>query len=496
MAHLLHKMGTAGVMLLLASLATSGQIIAEAEEPAPEPVDLGINVVMARDMGCTNDHGSWFGPFADLRITIYLDDAKVFQTAKASDMDNPHFAQATVLRQVTPPAKLSIQIEEAEPGGFFGTGTSWVECDAHNGDGTRHSFVWSEGVQEVVTRGNATRSAEATVVVGTEMPSPPEIIDLRPRHHHAEIDWVPGDNSSGAATMYSLGWFAAPSESVPIEDGTHWVEGLRDNSAYSLRWFHTMDPWVVAGPVQRFTTENAPPPPFAVEDVRRSENTTYDVKLGGDTPHDAQRWEFHAGAGADFVVTNSSYRVTGASRSGEGEPFRAPYGGYYPIPHVAGDAYVRVVTYDFGGLNGTSAAATIPDWAPPHEPAAEEQTGNDNNGTTSNHGPSEESSADSEVQNEPSSSSEGGNRNDTQEEPTYPDEQGNGSAPQGNTSTDEEDRSGSAELDNIDNPEAGESPKNTGTADSEASEDAPFGLGYMLLALAGVVVLARRRRQG
>lgn len=135
---------------------------------------FGVNVVQAWDRGCSND--GWLSGDADLRVTVLMDGEKVFQTVKAQDQSAPYYAAFSWISHLRPPLNVSIKVHEAEPGGWFGMGTSWKECDTSPGPEMAYEANWTGEQREIHVKGNASNATE--VKVGGrwwEIPNPAEL---------------------------------------------------------------------------------------------------------------------------------------------------------------------------------------------------------------------------------------------------------------------------------------------------------------------------------
>ncbi len=314
--------------------------------------DLAINVVSAEDLGCSDD-GSLAGP-GDLRVTVSVDGHQRLQTVKAQDQEAPEYAAFTVVEAVELPATIHVVIEEAEPGGFFGMGTSWETCDASPDASTTYEATWEGDQQEIVARGGGDRPAEAIVVLGPEAPDRPVLTEQATGTDQATLTWDTA--SADEITGHRLRWAPVGEvfhESGP-EAGEHTVEDLCDNTPYTFQVLRDADPWHIASEPLEVTTQNkAPFAPVVLQADKTDGNLT--VAWLMPTSHDLATIDLHAGTASTFQPDETTRLET----------YRGPFA-FQPVEVTVTDppqhvTHLRVTVTDTGGLSATSEAFAIGD---------------------------------------------------------------------------------------------------------------------------------------
>ena len=326
----------------LAFLLLLVPLLALAPAQASSHDALHVNVVSARSVGCSPD----FFTSPDLRVKVYVNGALAVETVEAQDADEPLYASLTLVRTALP-ALVRVEVEEGEPGGFLGRGTSWKPCDAAPGV-DRHLNVTVEGpTQRVVARGDDADAAEAVVTVGRDAPAAPTLRVTNVTTTEARLAWSGAPNAT--AHRVALPGYRGVLAVAGPGDATAVAAGLCDNRAYALRLVRDQGPWSVASPDAAFTTANAPPQPPRVLAAERN-GSAVNVSWESPTWHDVASFEVHAGPTAAFAPSPGTLRGT-ASPSLFGPTARLDGVALQP-----GDAFVRVRTLDTGGLNATSDA--------------------------------------------------------------------------------------------------------------------------------------------
>lgn len=322
--------------LMVSLLAGPVLLIATATSAAQEIVT--IDIVQAFDRGCSDDHGTTGAP--DLRVSVTVNGEVVLRTAKAQGYTAPLLA-VSAQAPVAVGDRIGIQIEEAEPSGFLGTSTRWVKCDSAPGSQRIFEKPWDGTTTEFVARGDDADAAEAIVVVGRDAPAIP-IIQVQATARSADITWDAGGQRQG------LGWddFEQPFHDATSSAGDYQMENLCDGTTYLIRVVRWETPWVVAGRAA-IDTQNLPPGQPQVLAADRSDGGLT-VSWWTPTVHDIQRFEIHAGP-AGFSPGPGSLRQEISKLAGHHEETR-------DVATQAGDAEVRIVSVDNGGLTATSPA--------------------------------------------------------------------------------------------------------------------------------------------
>lgn len=318
-------------------------VLASAASAAAAPV---VNVLSAASLGCSPD--SFTSP--DLRVTVTVEGATVLQTAKAQDDAQPLYAAVGALGRA-PPFEVTVVVEEAEPGGFLGLGTSWVLCDVWPGDGTAATFGYDGTTRAVTARGDGDRAALVDLVLGDGAPPAPRV-SVTAGATWANVTWDADPSAQASGHRLALGGVGRVLAPVAAEAGTVRVDGLCDNQGYALRMIRDAAPWAVASEDVTFTTPNVPPAKpdvLAVQDDGK--NLT--VRWSTTTHHDLAAVEVHAGATAGFVPGADTLRASQAA------PAAAFDSSESAAPRRAGDAYVKVRIVDSGGLAAVSEARAV-----------------------------------------------------------------------------------------------------------------------------------------
>lgn len=308
---------------------------------AAAPTSFTINVVEARSLGCSPD--SWSSP--DLRVRVLVDGAVVGTTEKAQDRDEPIFG-FTVSASAQLPATIGIEVEEAEPGGFFGTGTTWIPCSVASGGATRATFSFDGAPSFAFTaRGDGEQAAEATVVVGTAPPAVPTLTVANVDNDQVTLSWSTDATGRATADRVAVGTFGAVYGTAAGTSAT--ISGLCDNVPLTFRLIRDATSWHVASADVTVTTTNLAPGAATVLNASRDGNVSFETP----TTHDVARYEVHASASAPFTPTNATLRHT-----------IAPFVALSPRQYAAGiafrssDAYVRIVTVDTAGASAASTS--------------------------------------------------------------------------------------------------------------------------------------------
>ncbi|HLE96010.1 MAG TPA: hypothetical protein VI997_01460 [Candidatus Thermoplasmatota archaeon] len=305
---------------------------------------LDVNVVEASSAGCSPD--AWTDP--DLRVTVRVGGIVVLQTEKAQDTEEPYFAvvAATTAAQG---AKVSIEVEEAEPGGFLGLGTTWILCDVAPGSAAVLNLTWDGATMDVLAIGDGSHAARARVVLGSGPPAPK--LEVAAGAFSANLSW--DADPTGAASGHRIGpggnWFR-PGRPLGASAGTLELAPLCDNSEHTYRVVREAAPWAVGSSITFRTLNAAPTAPRVL--AAKANATNVSVAWESATAHDIAAYEVHAGP-AGFEVDAASRRVDATQRNATFE--RRP-----------GDIDVVVRSVDSGGLSATSAPFSIgePDRAP------------------------------------------------------------------------------------------------------------------------------------
>ena len=331
--------------VLLAALLLTPLLAVAATAAGPET--LFLNVVSARSLGCSPD--SFTQP--DLRVTVYVNGAVVLQTVEAQDESSPLFANLTSV-QVALPAVVGVEVEEGEPGGFLGLGTSWVPCDAAPGDGARYNVTVEGATQRIVARGDGDNAAEAVVVVGRDAPAVPTLRLASATKDAATLAWSGDANATGHRVARPL-YRGVLGEAGP-GDATATFTGLCDNAVYAARVVRDQGPWSVTSRDLVFRTANVAPQPTRVLVAERAEGNVSNVSWESATTHDVRAFEVHMSSSPAFAPNASTLRATVTPGPGLTPRFEAR-----AVSLRAGDAYVLVRTVDTGDLNATSDAVAF-----------------------------------------------------------------------------------------------------------------------------------------
>lgn len=314
---------------LLASAPTTG---------AQAPVDLWINVVSARSVGCSPD--SFTSP--DLRVLVFVNDAPAFETVKAQDQREPLYATLTRV-SATLPARIRVEVEEAEPSGLFGT--TWVRCDTGQGTATSHTHTYAGGAPEaIVALGDGERAAEAVLAVGRVAPTLPEARATNVTATSATLSWAL--DLSGETTGYRIALAAPGPALATLGRGLASADAtdLCDNQEHTLRVVRDAHPWAVASDVTFRTANVAPAAPRVL--AARNEGGNLTVEWEASDLHDAARFEVLVGASREPTDVR-------ATVDAEGTPFGSLR---ETVALRGGDAWARVRLVDTGGLSGVSEA--------------------------------------------------------------------------------------------------------------------------------------------
>lgn len=311
--------------------------------------DLAINVVSAVDLGCSDDT---LAGQADLRVTVSVDGQEQLRTVKAQDQDTPEYAAFTLVEGIGRPATVTVVVEEAEPGGFLGTGTTWETCDASPGSGTNHELTWDGDLETVVIRGDGDRPVEVHLVLGPQAPDPPTLSEETVGTDRATLSW--DADPTAEVTGHRLRWAPVGDElhAAGPEAGTHTVEGLCDNTPYTFQAIRDADPWHIGSQPLEIRTENrAPEAPVVLRADPGQANLTVAWLLP--TSHDLAGLELHAGPNATFHPDGSTQVATFPGRLA-----------FQPVEATVDDppstaTHVRVVATDTGNLTAVSEAFAI-----------------------------------------------------------------------------------------------------------------------------------------
>lgn len=313
--------------------------LAIAPVAAQAPTTFFVNVVSARSLGCSPD--SFTAP--DLRVVVYVNDAPLFTTEKAQDVRQPLYANLARASAVLP-ARITVEVQEAEPAGLFGT--SWVDCDVAQGAATRHTHTYAGGLaDEVRAAGDGEKPAEAILVVGTQPPPAPVVTASTVGSTSATIVW----DDTPAATGHALG---ANTSAPPAFTAAPDVRGatlseLCDNEPYTLRVVREAGAWRVASTVSFRTQNVAPSAPRVLSAARQDGNAT--IEWEAQDLHDAARFEILVGAGAEPTAVRATVSAQDASFTKFSQV----------VALQAGDANVRIRLVDEGNLSSASPSFPI-----------------------------------------------------------------------------------------------------------------------------------------
>lgn len=306
------------------------------------PTAFTINVVSARDLGCSPDF--WTSP--DLRVHVYVNDAPVYLSAEASEQKEPTFA-LTIPVNVQLPATISVEVEEGEPSGFFGV--RYEPCSVAAGGATRaHLTYKGESSLTFVTRGDDDRAAEVYLVVGTT-PPPAPTVSASPAQTSVTLQWAA--DGSGQATGHRVARGGVGALVDAAMTGTSAVVGnLCDNSAYTFRVIRDTTTWHVSSADVQVRTLNAAPQPATVLSATREGNVSFDSP----TTHDVARYEIHASTGDSFTPSSATLRHTMSPSFIMSQRVEAT-----GIAFAASDTHVRVRVVDTGDLHADSVSFAI-----------------------------------------------------------------------------------------------------------------------------------------
>lgn len=335
----------AGAMPIPARLAAALVLLALGGLPASADAATGANLVDAVSLGCSPDN--FTSP--DLRVTVQLDGQVLFQEY-ARQTQHPLFARALTLPEGRS-GTLTVQVEEGEPGGFFGFGTTFIPCDAAPGHGDIFTTAWSGEARTILARGDSDRAAQVVLVVGPNMP-PPAVVQvsaITPTQATVSWDSVPG------ATGYSLAAveFGGVIRPLAAAAGNTTLDGLCDGQAYSFRILRQAGDWNVGTPTVTFTTANLAPAAPRILAANRS-GAALELAWEEATPHDVGRYDIHAGGDAGFVPSAGNRIATANAVVRWREQ-----SGTFAWNGSAG--FVKVVAIDQGGLSAASPAFRLGD---------------------------------------------------------------------------------------------------------------------------------------
>lgn len=316
-------------------------LLLPAPEAAAQSASFTINVVSARDMGCSPD----FFTSPDLRVRVLVNGAPVLVTSEGSDQAEPVFA-ATALASATLPATIEVEVEEGEPAGFFGSRTTYQACGIGPAGETRASFVYDgEGALPVLLRGGGDHAAEVHLVVG-HAPTPVPQVSWTATTDEATLRWDTHQNATGhRIAMGGAGRLVEASYS----GNQATVRGLCDNSDYRFRVIHDTSTWHVSSADVEVHTRNVAPQAPTVLSASRGGNVTFESP----TTHDVARYEVHASSASTFTPSSETLRKSE-------RPFLAhDHVTVYDVPFRASDTTVIVRVVDTGDLHADSAPFAI-----------------------------------------------------------------------------------------------------------------------------------------
>lgn len=292
-----------------------------------------VNVVWATSLGCSPD----FFTSPDLRVRVLVNNVPVLTTLEGSDQTNPSFA-ATATTTANLPATVSVEVDEGEASGFFGT--TYKPCVVGPGGATRADFIYNGEAAWVATaRGEGADAAEALIVIGTTPPAAP-VATATSSTNSVRLDWTAGASGDATAHRVALGG-AGRVLNAAVSGNSATLSGLCDNQEFVLRVIRDSSPWHVSSADVRVTTKNLAPWSPTVLNATRNGNVTWESR----STHDAARYEVHAWSSSSFTPTSSSLR--GTIQAGLIPQTRTAATG---ISFSASDAFVIVRVFDSGGM--------------------------------------------------------------------------------------------------------------------------------------------------
>lgn len=345
-----HRRTAAGLALLVltSSLVALGGLPATRAQGSGE-VTFTVNVVSAVSLGCSPDR--FTSP--DLRVRVLLDGVEALVTPEASDQQRPVFGVLANFTR-TLPVRVSVEVQEGEPGGFLLLSTTWVPCDTAEGTATVHELAYAGGVAErIVARGDGQNAAEAILVLGRAAPPAPAASVRNVTAGSAELAWDrPASNGSDTSHRVARGDAGEDLGAAPPGATHATLAGLCDGETYSVRVLRERAPWTVSSDDVTFTTPDVAPQAARIlrADVAAGNLT---VEWESATLHDVEAFEVHVGAKESFTPAAGSLRET---RPPSAFSARQP-----PVvtPLRESDRYVKVRTVDGSGLWNVSLAFVI-----------------------------------------------------------------------------------------------------------------------------------------
>lgn len=236
----------------------------------------GINLVSARDLGCSPDF--FTGP--DLDVSIYLD-GKLVLSGTGHNEREPLFAKVV---GASPRAKsvVRVVVSELEPGGS-------LACDVDPGSATAAEFSWDGREMTKILRGAGDRAAEVVLVLG-KIPGSVGSLQAFPETTSVRLDWVPPATSPDNLHI-ARGETGEVAKTLAGNAGRADFGPLCDNQRYTVRVIAQTGDWWV-GQATTFTTKNVPPQPARIlkitgsppvvefEHTDRHDLASFDVLVG------------------------------------------------------------------------------------------------------------------------------------------------------------------------------------------------------------------------
>lgn len=306
------------------------------------PTSFTINVVSTRSLGCSPD----FFTSPDLRARVLVNGVAIGTTPEATDQAEPVYGW-TITASANLPAVIGVEVDEAEPAGFFGTSTTYIACTLAPGNATRAQFTYNgETSLPLMARGDGEKAAEVVMVVGIGAPSAPAV-SFTTTTSNATLSW--NDDATGQATGHRIAYGSAGGilgSASAARNAT--VYGLCDNKDYTFRVIRDTPTWHVTSADVTLHTANAPPNPPTMLSAQ-GENVTFEST----TTHDIARYEVHASWNASFTPSDQTLRKTITPT-----PLSYSRVDATGVPFTASDVYVIARAVDTGGLRADSLAFT------------------------------------------------------------------------------------------------------------------------------------------
>lgn len=326
-------------------------LLAVAALPTPSVAHAGggvvLNLLTGASHGCSPDQVT----SPDLAARVWRGGSVIGETYKAQDSSASDWFAIFHLTDASVGQQVAIELREAEPGGFFLLGTSWLPCDVNPGPGAWLNVTLGGGAFSATGDGAAAASVSGHSGTGPH-PSVGALTVADRTKTAITFTWTV-DAADPADASQRLLVSGRPDVAVGNSERRATVSGLAEGEAYSVRLVRERAPWTAGTPPGIFYTL-PPSPTLRATAVEGGADVHVDTRS-----LNAREAEVHVGPNATFTPDASTRKATVAFLAREADARVRDLAAGVPV-------HVRAVVVDQqGGRSDPSDAVLVVPSMPP-----------------------------------------------------------------------------------------------------------------------------------